>query len=96
MKRTTILSCAVLLLTAMTAVAQGWQPLPSGFAADLLDICFVSPNSGWAVGTNGTIIHTTSGGISWSLQENPAEGAWIHSVFFLADGLNGWACGSAA
>jgi photosystem II stability/assembly factor-like uncharacterized protein len=49
-----------------------------------LSIFFTDPQNGWAVGENGTILHTTTGGLtpihktivsapSFSLYPNPAE-----------------------
>src|SRR6266851_3341498 len=42
------------------------------------------------VGTYGTILHTTDGGASWSLQKNGTEGLW--SVTF-PNAQTGWAVG---
>jgi photosystem II stability/assembly factor-like uncharacterized protein len=35
----------------------------------LYDVCFVNPNSGWAVGEFGKIVHSTDGGGTWVSQE---------------------------
>ena len=66
------------------------NPIPT--AADLSSVQFVSIDTGWAVGSWGTIIHTTDGGESWELQI-------IDSVFsiddlFFIDSKNGWGVGS--
>jgi photosystem II stability/assembly factor-like uncharacterized protein len=42
----------------------------STFSQHLMDIYFVSSNLGFAVGYDGTIINTTNGGGSWSLQNS--------------------------
>ena len=44
-----------------------WQnPLPQG--NPLTSICFTDANTGWAVGTGGTIMKTTDGGSNWENQ----------------------------
>ncbi len=48
-------------------------------------------DKGWAVGDNGTIIHTTDQGQSWTFQTNPAT-TILYDVDF-GDTLNGIACG---
>jgi photosystem II stability/assembly factor-like uncharacterized protein len=49
---------------------------------------------GWAVGTNGTIVHTTDGGTTWTGQSNPLSGTTIvlRGVEF-TDATTGWAVG---
>lgn len=59
--------------------------------ARLTDVCFVSPQSGWAVGDRGTIWHTANGGHRWQLQESGLS-CRLESVFFL-DERHGWAAG---
>ncbi len=39
----------------------------------LLGVDFVSSKLGWAVGENGTILHTRNGGITWESQSNPTH-----------------------
>jgi photosystem II stability/assembly factor-like uncharacterized protein len=66
------------------------------FRADarLNDVCFVDPQSGWAVGDRGTIWHTDDAGQHWTLQSTPVV-CPLYSVFFL-DRNTGWAAGGAA
>jgi photosystem II stability/assembly factor-like uncharacterized protein len=45
----------------------GWILYQSGADSILTDICFVNPNTGWAVG-NSTIIKSTNGGLNWVRQ----------------------------
>ncbi len=59
--------------------------------ASLLDVTFVDPRLGWAVGYHGTIWHTGDGGQTWSRQESGTT-APLHSVAFL-DARHGWAVG---
>jgi photosystem II stability/assembly factor-like uncharacterized protein len=42
-----------------------WKPLETGITRDLSAIWFRSDSDGFAIGSNGLIIHTTDGGNSW-------------------------------
>jgi hypothetical protein len=48
---------------------------------------------GWAIGPNGGIIVTKSGGVVWARQGSGGNKSKLLSVRFLADGRNGWAVG---
>ena len=39
----------------------------------LLGVDFISKTLGWAVGENGTILHTRNGGVTWKAQSNPTH-----------------------
>lgn len=39
----------------------------------LLGVDFVSKKLGWAVGENGTILHTRNGGVTWEAQSSPTH-----------------------
>ncbi len=39
----------------------------------LLGVDFISKTIGWAVGENGTILHTRNGGVTWNAQSNPTH-----------------------
>jgi photosystem II stability/assembly factor-like uncharacterized protein len=68
-----------------------WQnPQPQGF--DLTGVHFVNKNFGVAVGYAGTILNTTNGGESWSLQKSGSEDQFVFDVFF-NDENNGTAVG---
>ena len=56
-------------------------------------IFFVNSNLGWAVGTGGTIIHTTDGGNKWVPQSSQTKD-WLDAIHFMADGKTGWAVGT--
>lgn len=59
-----------------------WQnPLPLG--EGLSSAYFVDANTGWAVGNMGSIIKTTDGGVTWSLQLSQGEYYQLRSVFFV-------------
>ena len=57
------------------------------------DIVFISPDEGWAVNSNGQILHTTDGASSWTVQfQTPVEAGspiYLRCVGF-ADRLLGW------
>ena len=46
----------------MNWAASSWQPQPANSAFRLEDVFFVDTQRGWAVGANGTIVHTVTGG----------------------------------
>jgi photosystem II stability/assembly factor-like uncharacterized protein len=49
-----------------------WSPqnVPVLSFRNLVSVDFVNPNTGWAVGANGSIIATTNGGENWTLQSS--------------------------
>ena len=62
---------------------------------NLLDVYFLDALNGWAVGSDGTIYHTTDGGLTWSIQTEspqfpPAKD--IEGVVF-KDANCGWSVG---
>ena len=54
---------------------------------------FTDSNNGWAVGTQGTILHTSNGGDSWARQTSGIT-LDLNSVHF-TDSRNGWAVGKS-
>jgi photosystem II stability/assembly factor-like uncharacterized protein len=60
-------------------------------SASLAAVTSVNATSAWAVGTGGTIEHSSDGGQTWQLQSAPTT-ATLHAVAF-ADQLTGWAVG---
>ena len=58
---------------------------------NLYGLYFVDPLTGWAVGDDGTILHTTDGGKSWNPQARKS-GNHLQSVAFV-DAKTGWAVG---
>ncbi len=70
---------------------RGWQPVQSGVTSTLLDIDFVDPDHGWAVGQDGAIIATSDGGENWHRQASGFE-LTIRSIDF-TDSQTGWAVG---
>ncbi|MBI4489367.1 MAG: hypothetical protein HY694_09805 [Deltaproteobacteria bacterium] len=68
----------------------GSQPTPATLA-NLSGLYFVDQLTGWAVGSNGTILHTTDGGLNWNPQTRKTPD-WLSSVAFV-DAKTGWAVG---
>ena len=58
----------------------------------LFSVAFATPESGWIVGQEGTILHTEDGGASWNKQ-NSDTSEFLHSVAF-ATPQSGWVVGS--
>ncbi len=91
MKRS-IASVLIFLLAAggFTALSQGtWERLPVPTKHSLHSQCFTDSLYGWIVGDSGTILHTSDGGLNWTLQDGKTRND-IVSVFFL-DRDHGWA-----
>jgi photosystem II stability/assembly factor-like uncharacterized protein len=62
-------------------------------AVDLYSIYFVNAETGWAVGDQGVILHTSNGGVKWFQQYNSNDiSKQLRTVYFV-DSLNGWAAG---
>lgn len=87
----TLLLFTLLFIVYPCAFAQWeWQyPLPT--ENDLEDVFFVDELKGWAVGENGTILHTSDGGTNWELQVSNTT-LRLRSVIF-TDPLTGWIVG---
>jgi photosystem II stability/assembly factor-like uncharacterized protein len=68
-----------------------WQRQDSTVPIDLFDVKFLDAREGWAVGAEGTIIHTTDGGQHWTVERSNTEHP-LERVFF-TDRNHGWAVG---
>ncbi len=66
-----------------------WEKIPVGTSHTFKDLFFISPETGWVVGSGATILKTEDGGETWIAQQ-PNVNQNITSVFFL-DGDLGWA-----
>ena len=92
----TIAGCILLLAALLTywvwPVSQPWEQQPSGTTENLNSVSFVTPESGWAVGSSGTILHTEDGGRTWNKQISGTS-EWLASVTF-ATPQSGWVVGS--
>jgi|WetSurSiteA1Bulk_404760.scaffolds.fasta_scaffold13951_2 photosystem II stability/assembly factor-like uncharacterized protein len=74
-----ILVLFVLILFVITANAQ-WVQQYTGTTANLYDIEFLNRYTGWCVGTGGTCLKTTNGGINWIQMNHPVGTKPIESV----------------
>ncbi|MCB0720090.1 MAG: T9SS type A sorting domain-containing protein [Bacteroidetes bacterium] len=61
-------------------------------ATFLTDISFADDQSGWIVGSGGTILHTANAGALWTPQTSGVT-VTLNAVFFVDD-QNGWAVGN--
>ncbi len=88
-----ILTVSLTGLAPVTVVSAQtpWALIPSPTSEALTDVHFVNALEGWAVGWNGTIIHSTDGGLSWQEQES-GVGLNLWGVHF-ATPERGWAVG---
>lgn len=73
------------------------QSEPSGsYLGPMEDLCFVSANEGWAVGSSSHIIHTASAGATWTMRNGGVpegvDDVWFNGVDF-SDSTHGWAVG---
>lgn len=84
------LLCSTLFVLNISNYPQ-WTEIPIGTSANLIGLHFTSVNTGWVVGTNGTILKTSNGGNWWTVQQSNLNIDFA-SVYFI-DSLKGWACG---
>src|SRR6266508_6153902 len=82
-----------MMLASPAPAAGTWvkqAPQPTWY--DLHGVDMVSASEGWAVGDWGTILHTTTGGVSWNQQATGTTEP-LYAVRFL-DASHGWAVGN--
>jgi photosystem II stability/assembly factor-like uncharacterized protein len=58
-----------------------WSTQSQGLSVILHDADFVDSNTGWIVGSNGTVLHTTNAGATW-VQQNGLAGEFAVLDFF--------------
>ena len=93
MLRRLLIGLALIFLATTSFAQQGWfwqNPLPQGNS--LYDVHFTDANTGWAVGAEGTVLHTTDGGSTWTTQISGTRN-WLVDVHF-TDATTGWAVGA--
>jgi photosystem II stability/assembly factor-like uncharacterized protein len=72
--------------------AFAWRPTNAPTAQRYDDIWFLTPELGWAVNSDGQILHTTDGGTQWTVQFQvpvTASQLWLRSVGFATES-RGW------
>lgn len=69
-----------------------WTQQSSGTNSNLQSVCFIDSNNGWAVGTEGIILHTDNGGETWQLQSSPTN-INLNKVHFFNQDI-GWISGA--
>ena len=89
---TTIFSI-FLTVFASSVYAQGWlfqNPYPT--SQSLSGLKFVSPQKGWIIGMEGTILYTEDAGNTWDIQESGTN-QYLTSIFFINE-KTGWIVGT--
>lgn len=90
-----VLHVIFLLLSSALYSQTGWYQLNSGSSTALFSVNFPASgngSTGYAVGSAGTILATTNGGLNWMPQIS-TQGTDLESVFFLNTQI-GWAAGA--
>ena len=78
----------------LSSDGSNWQQAMVPVQANLNSVYFLSKDLGWAVGHDATILHTTDGGNSWSLQQYaPQTDKPLFDIIFF-DKQNGIAVGA--
>ncbi|HSW12803.1 MAG TPA: YCF48-related protein [Solimonas sp.] len=70
-----------------------WRQVAAPASVMLTRVRFLDDKLGWAVGYDGTILHSADGGLSWTLQHSDPEAKVLYDVLFL-DAQNGIAVGA--
>jgi photosystem II stability/assembly factor-like uncharacterized protein len=79
--RTPWLLALVSIATTPAPIRAQWAPLPSPTAVELRGLSVVSPSVVWASGQRGTVVRTTDGGATWSLDTVPgANGLDLRAI----------------
>jgi photosystem II stability/assembly factor-like uncharacterized protein len=68
-------------LVMINSAAAQWEQQNSETTEDLNSVYFTDSNTGYAVGTGGTILKTTNGGLNWTPQ-NSNTSLTLTSVYF--------------
>jgi len=80
--------CLLSAVCSSSALAAGsWQKQRTSSLAWLHSVFFLDQNRGWVVGSRGTLLASTDGGINWRGLAHPTEDT-IRDIYF-ADELNG-------
>ena len=76
---------------ATTNGGTNWTSYPFSVNASMTGVCFANAQSGWAVGSGGTIMFSNTGGTTWVQQTSPTS-RLLAKVWFI-NAQTGWACG---
>ncbi|MCD4796767.1 MAG: choice-of-anchor J domain-containing protein, partial [Candidatus Cloacimonetes bacterium] len=88
MKRMKLIFTFIILATSLSFLYAGWDFVAGGYISK---IDFVG-NNGWAVLSEGLVIHTPDGGTTWEYQQT-ATSERLYDVSFV-DNLEGWVAGN--
>ena len=79
--------------SGITAFAEGtWEIIrQADWETNFYDVVFVDADTGWAVGAEGMIAHTTDGGTNWEPQDSHTK-TWLFGTDFI-NSDEGWAVG---
>src|SRR4051812_41864894 len=86
-KKISVLLLILLCFQAANA-AVNWVKQNSNTFAWLHDVYFLNEQTGWIVGSSGTLLKTTDGGKTWKKQTGVTEDT-ILQVYF-SDDASGW------
>lgn len=86
-----LVAALITLLGSTVSAYAVWTPQTSGTTDDLVDVCFVDAQNGWAVGED-VILHTGDGGTTWSQQASGTT-HYLKAVSFI-DASRGWVVGT--
>lgn len=70
----------VIILITQVSFSQ-WIQQQTGITQNLNDICFINETTGIAVGSNGTMVRTTNGGINWYTVTVPTTQSFYSTCF---------------
>jgi photosystem II stability/assembly factor-like uncharacterized protein len=80
-----------------------WSHQAPGSSADIVDLCMLDAERGWALESvryedtatwyGTTVLRTTNGGETWTRDQPPGRGKYYNRILFV-DSLRGWLCGA--
>jgi photosystem II stability/assembly factor-like uncharacterized protein len=79
----------VILIFTVNSFADNWEKQQTPVLSLLYSLDFTDSLNGWAAGEDGTIIHTSNGGINW-IQQSSSVFYTIYSIDFINQST-GWA-----
>ncbi len=75
-----IIFVLLMIISYYSSVNSQWVQQFTGTSANLYDIEFLNRYTGWCVGTGGTCLKTTNGGINWIQMNHPVGTKPLNSV----------------